>query len=121
MRCGGATASPPPAPLARPPPRRPATRRPSAPAAPPCPEAAAALGALGTPPADASSVPGAPSCPMFPADSWWHSDISALPVHPQSAAFVASMGVNGHVHPDFGAGMWNGGPIGIPYVVVGGD
>jgi hypothetical protein len=83
--------------------------------------AVAALGAFATPPAIASSLPGAAACPMFPADSWWHSDISALPVHPQSASFVASMGAGGHVHADFGAGMWDGGPIGIPFVVVGSD
>lgn len=83
--------------------------------------AVAALGAFATPPANGSSVPGASGCPMFPADSWWHSDISGLPVHAQSAAYVASMGAGGHVHADFGAGIWDGGPIGIPYVVVGGD
>src|SRR5215204_5675132 len=28
-------------------------------------------------------------------------------------------GVGGHVHADFGSGLWNGGPIGIPITVVG--
>jgi hypothetical protein len=83
--------------------------------------AVAVAGALATPAASAgnrAAVPGAPGCAMFPADSWWHSDISSLPVHPRSDVYVASMGVGGHVHADFGSGLWDGGPIGIPYVVV---
>ena len=71
------------------------------------------------PPASGSSVPGATSCPMFPADSVWHADVSGLPVHPMSETYVASIGVSTHVHPDFGSGLWDGGPIGIPYDVVG--
>jgi hypothetical protein len=31
------------------------------------------------------------------------------------------MGGTTGVHPDFGSGTWNGGPIGIPYTVVGGS
>jgi hypothetical protein len=71
------------------------------------------------PPASASSVPGAASCPTFPADSVWHAVVSGLPVHPMSDTYVASIGVSSHVHPDFGSGLWDGGPIGIPYDVVG--
>ena len=41
-------------------------------------------------------------------------------VHPGSAAFIASIGTNGELHPDFGT-VWQGAPNGIPYVVVGGD
>jgi hypothetical protein len=72
------------------------------------------------PPAIASSVPGA-GCPMFPGDSWWHADISDLPVDPASASYVASMGASKGMHADFGSGLWDGGPIGIPYVVVNGQ
>ena len=32
---------------------------------------------------------------------------------------MGSIGVDGGVHPDFGSGTWEGGPIGIPYDVVG--
>ena len=42
--------------------------------------------------AEGRPVPGAPSCPMTPADSFWHADVSGLPVHPQSAAWLASIG-----------------------------
>jgi len=58
--------------------------------------------------------------PVFPADNPWNTDISGFEVHPDSAAFIASIGANGELHPDFGT-VWQGAPNGIPYVVVGGD
>jgi hypothetical protein len=57
-------------------------------------------------------------CPLFPADNIWNADISALPVHPLSDAYVASIGADTPLHPDFGAGLWEHSPIGIPYTVV---
>jgi hypothetical protein len=60
-------------------------------------------------------------CPLFPADNIWNHDISTLPVHRNSANFIASIGSTGHLHPDFGAGLYGGGPIGIPYIVVPGS
>lgn len=63
-------------------------------------------------------VPGAPDCPLSPFDSYWRSDVRALPVHPRSAAFVRAVGETADLKADFGSGTWNGGPIGIPYVVV---
>src|SRR4029079_15495777 len=63
-------------------------------------------------------VPGAPSCPMTPANSFWHADVSALPVHPQSSAWASSIGTSAGLKADFGSGTWNGGPIGIPYTTV---
>ena len=73
------------------------------------------------PPIAAAPVPGAPGCPVFPSDSFWHADVSALPVHPQSATWVASVGGPATLKADFGSGTWNGGPIGIPYTVVPGS
>jgi hypothetical protein len=69
-------------------------------------------------------VAGAPSlassgCPLFPADNVWHADVSRLPVHPRSGAYLAAMGPGAGIHADFGSGTWEGGPIGIPYTVVG--
>ena len=58
---------------------------------------------------------------MFPDDSHWHARVDQLPVHPRSADYVGSMGAGSHVHADFGAGLYDGGPIGIPYVVVDGS
>ncbi|HWZ18524.1 MAG TPA: hypothetical protein VNW73_06985, partial [Ktedonobacteraceae bacterium] len=60
-------------------------------------------------------------CPLFPADNIWNRDISSLPVHRNSANFIASIGLTSHVHADFGAGLYNGAPIGIPYIVVPGS
>jgi hypothetical protein len=39
-------------------------------------------------------------------------------VHPNSDAIVRSIGLDEHVHADFGSGLWDGGPIGIPYTTV---
>jgi len=60
-------------------------------------------------------------CPLFPADNIWNHDISTLPVHRNSANFIASIGLTSHVHADFGAGLYGGAPIGIPYIVVPGS
>lgn len=60
-------------------------------------------------------------CPMFPADNIWNRNIASLPVHPLSVSYMASIGLTAPVHPDFGSGLWNGGPIGIPFVGVLGD
>ena len=54
----------------------------------------------------------------FPVNNAWNRDISADPVDPDSDRLIASIGLERGLHPDFGAGQWNGAPIGIPYVVV---
>lgn len=56
----------------------------------------------------------------FPADNAWNADISTLPVDPNSDNLIASIGLTRGLFPDFGAGLWEGAPIGIPYVVVAG-
>jgi Fibronectin type III domain len=75
---------------------------------------AAALPAIQPRPALAANVPGT-SCSVFPASNIWNTDISGLPVHAQSAAWLASTGATGGrlLHPDFGAP-----PYGIPFNVV---
>ncbi|MBS1793340.1 MAG: VCBS repeat-containing protein [Acidobacteria bacterium] len=55
----------------------------------------------------------------FPANNAWNLDVSRFPVHSNSANLIASIGANTGLHPDFGT-FWQGAPIGIPYVVVGG-
>jgi hypothetical protein len=65
-----------------------------------------------------TTVPGAPGCPMFPADNVWNTDISKLPVHPRSAAWLKSMNSAGtFLHPDFGPNQ-GGYPFGMPFNVV---
>src|SRR5437870_338604 len=79
---------------------------------------AAALVLVAAAPAPAIPPPGAAGCRVFPSDNVWHADVSKLPVHRRSAAWIASMGGPGrHLHPDFGP---SGGsmPYGIPYIVV---
>jgi hypothetical protein len=58
-------------------------------------------------------------CPLFPADFSTNQRVDALPVAPDSAAIVRSIGLDGTLKADFGSGLWEGGPIGIPYDVVG--
>jgi hypothetical protein len=58
-------------------------------------------------------------CPLFPSSWSTNQRVDALPVAPDSAAIVRSIGLDGSIHPDFGSGLWEGGPIGIPYDVVG--
>lgn len=79
---------------------------------------------------DIPDDPGAPGLPglgvgaslngtrPFPPDNAWNTRVDAAPVDPASDALIASIGLGGHLHPDFGAD-WNGAPFGIPYVVVG--
>ncbi|MEA2333197.1 MAG: hypothetical protein QOH58_3335 [Thermoleophilaceae bacterium] len=69
--------------------------------------------------AQASSLPGAPHCPIFPKSSHWNQRVDRLPLHPRSAAIVRSIGLGETMHADFGSGLWEGGPIGIPFVTVG--
>jgi hypothetical protein len=57
---------------------------------------------------------------VFPADNSWNKDISQEPVDPNSSTLIASIGLTTGLHPDFGT-VWNGAPIGIPYVVVSGS
>jgi hypothetical protein len=81
--------------------------------------AAAAAAALLAPTAPAAPLPDAPDCPVFPASSVWNKPVNKLPRHKNSAAIVKAIGARLHVHADFGSGLWDGGPIGIPITVVG--
>ncbi len=66
----------------------------------------------------AHSLTGAQNCPIFPANNPWNQRVDRLPVANDSARLIASIGFSDPVHPDFGSGLYNGGPIGIPYVIV---
>ena len=58
------------------------------------------------------------NCTVLPADNIWNTRIDQLPVHPSSSTWVNTIGASTPLHPDFGSGLWDGGPIGIPYVTV---
>ncbi len=75
--------------------------------------AVAATAAWGAP------LPQARGCAVFPADNAWNRRVDSLPVAPGSAATIAAIGATETMHADFGSGLWDGGPIGIPITVVG--
>jgi hypothetical protein len=57
-------------------------------------------------------------CSLFPADNPWNQRVDSLPEAANSRAIIATIGPAIGLHPDFGSGKWDGGPIGIPYNVV---
>lgn len=67
------------------------------------------------------AAPSIGSCQVFPVDNVWNARIDTLPVHPRSAAWVASVGGATGLKADFGSGLWNGQPIGIPYATAPGS
>jgi len=78
----------------------------------------AAILALAGSSARALRLPAAKRCPIFPATSAWNERVDTLPVAADSARLIASIGLDAHAHADFGSGLWDGGPIGIPFDVV---
>ena len=69
-------------------------------------------------PTEGRRVPGAPKCPIFPRSSHWNRPVDRLPLHPRSDAIVRAVGRTEPAHADFGSGLYEGAPIGIPYRVV---
>ena len=61
------------------------------------------------------------SCSEFPADNWWHAEVSDLPVHERSAQWLSHMSTDSDLHPDFGPSYGDGPNYGIPITVVGSD
>jgi hypothetical protein len=54
---------------------------------------------------------------IFPSDNAINKDISTEPVDSRSDAIIALIGTPG-LKPDFGSGLWEGAPIGIPFILV---
>src|SRR5579872_918102 len=61
------------------------------------------------------------NCPVFPVNNVWNARVDSLPVHANSAAYVNRIGLTSPGHSDFGSGLWDGGPIGIPFTTVPGN
>ncbi len=57
-------------------------------------------------------------CQLFPTNNIWNVPVDNLPLDSSSAAYVNTIGAGVFAHADFGSGLWDGGPIGIPFVVV---
>lgn len=69
-------------------------------------------------------VQGAPvAAPVFPADNWWNTDISAAPVDASSASYISFIGASRSLHPDFGGEESPGSTniYGFPYAIVNGS
>lgn len=66
--------------------------------------------------APAAAQPEIGGCAIFPYNNAWNTDISKAPVHPRSAAYIATINANGgdYVHPDFGENP----SYGIPWITV---
>ena len=69
-------------------------------------------------PTEGRPLPGAAECPVFPRTSHWNRPVDRLPEHPRSDAIVGAVGRAETAHADFGSGLYEGRPIGIPYRVV---
>ena len=69
----------------------------------------------------AQSGPTLDGCPVLPENNIWNTPVADLPLDPNSSTFINTIGATRGLHPDFGSGTWNGGPIGIPYNVVDGS
>lgn len=54
---------------------------------------------------------------IFPADNPWNQDVSGALVDPNSAQIIANFS-SSKLKADFGSGLWDNAPIGIPYTVV---
>jgi hypothetical protein len=68
-----------------------------------------------------ATAPTLEGCEMFPADNIWNVPVNDLPVHELSSEWVENIGFEENLHPDFGSGLWEGAPIGIPFNVVDGE
>jgi hypothetical protein len=64
-------------------------------------------------------MPAAPRCTVFPRTSPWNQRVDRLPIAGNSGEIISSIGAGGGLHADFGSGLWEGAPIGIPITVVG--
>jgi hypothetical protein len=95
------------------------------PTAPPPTATGAAQPAATTPaprgsPPPAGDGPQIAGCPLFPADNIWNARVDTLPVDPRSDDYIRTIGADVGLHPDFGAGLWDGGPIGMPVTLIDG-
>jgi RNA polymerase sigma factor (sigma-70 family) len=57
---------------------------------------------------------------LFPDDNAWNQDIAQAPIDPASQSLIAAIGADKPLYADFGPSL-DGGPWGIPYVVVPGS
>ena len=68
---------------------------------------------------DAQRLPNAAGCPILPKSHAFNQRVDDLPTAANSQTLVSAIGNADELHADFGSGTYAGGPIGIPYAVVG--
>lgn len=71
--------------------------------------------------AAAHAQPTINACAVFPANNVWNAAVDQLPVDANSDQYVATIGASNPAHPDFGSGLYEGAPIGIPFITVPGS
>jgi len=54
---------------------------------------------------------------IFPVNNSWNQDISTAAVDPYSSQIIAKISTS-VLKADFGSGLWDGAPIGIPFITV---
>jgi hypothetical protein len=57
-------------------------------------------------------------CRVFPANNYWHADVSNLPLHPRSSVWLSHMSTDVGLHPDFGPSYGDGPNYGMPITLV---
>lgn len=60
------------------------------------------------------------NCKIFPDDNIWNVPVNTLPKDLNSDLYIQFFGASNKLKADFGQGLWNNGPIGIPINVVSG-
>lgn len=70
---------------------------------------------------DAFASPSIAGCAVFTDDNVWNTPVDTLPVDINSQSYITTIGTSKGIHADFGSGLWDGGPIGIPYITVSGS
>lgn len=68
----------------------------------------------------AQAQPRVAACSVFPSNNVWNAPVDKQPVDANSDRYVATIGATKPAHPDFGSGLWEGGPMGIPFIEVSG-
>jgi hypothetical protein len=56
----------------------------------------------------------------FPSNNLWNTNIASAPVDPNSENYINYIGAGVTLHPDFGAGLYDGQSMGIPYQIEAG-
>jgi len=59
-------------------------------------------------------TPPSEAAPYLPADNIWNTPVDQLPISSNTSTYVNHHRSTIGVHADFGSGVWDGGPIGIP-------